>query len=81
MLEVRPVGPFVQRPGVKKERVITVPDPGRGDSSSIPPTDPKFGSLDDLKKEQVKPGFTTYQPRRQLNFKVITGTCLLEQVT
>ena len=30
--------------------------------------------------KQVKPGFTTYQPRRQLNFKV-TGTLLLEQVT
>ena len=29
---------------------------------------------------QVKPGFITYQPRRQLNFKV-TGTLLLEQVT
>ena len=30
--------------------------------------------------KQVKPGFTNYQPRRQLNFKV-TGTWLLEQVT
>ena len=30
--------------------------------------------------KQVKPGFTTYQPRRQLNFKV-TGTLLFDQVT
>ena len=27
-LEVRPVASFVQRPGIKKERVIQVPDPG-----------------------------------------------------
>ena len=26
--EVRPVSNFVQRPGMKKERVIQVPDPG-----------------------------------------------------